>query len=140
VLAEAVSTEAVARDPRAYSLAVALSPDWPDWLRLVLSRRLAYGASRGYAIPQVALEELEKSSDPMTRLWAEYALAVMPALKSTAVAKLEEAARAGDENGKLATLLLAARNAAPKERERQLDEATQWLRHHHPQAAKIWRE
>ena len=51
VLAEAVSTEAVASDPRAYSLAVALSPDWPDWLRLLLARRLAYGAARGYAHP-----------------------------------------------------------------------------------------
>ena len=52
LLAEAVSTEAVASDPRGYALAAALSPDWPDWLRLVLSRRLAYGASRGYADPR----------------------------------------------------------------------------------------
>ena len=58
LLAEAVSTEAVARDPRAFALTVARSPDWPDWLRLVLSRRLAYGATRGYAIPEVALDEL----------------------------------------------------------------------------------
>ena len=37
VLAEAVSTEAVAADPRAFALTVALSQDWPDWLRLVLA-------------------------------------------------------------------------------------------------------
>jgi hypothetical protein len=139
LLAEAVSTEAVASDPRAYALAVALSPDWPDWLRLVLSRRLAYGANRGYAIPEVALEELAKNSDPMIRLWAEYSLAVTPGLKTTAAAKLEEAARASDRNGQLAAMLLAARNAPPDERERRLDEATIWLRNHHPQAAKIWR-
>jgi hypothetical protein len=140
LLAEAVSTEAVARDPRAFALAVAFSPDWPDWLRLVLSRRLAYGATRGYTIPEKALDELAKSSDPMIRLWAKYSLAVMPGSKTDAAAKLEEAARANDENGKLAAMLLAARNAPPDERERLLDEATSWLRHHHPQAAKIWQE
>src|SRR5262249_36981592 len=43
LLAEAVSTEAVARDPRAYAMAVARSPGWPDWLRLLLARRLTYG-------------------------------------------------------------------------------------------------
>jgi hypothetical protein len=140
VLAEAVSTQAVARDPRAYALAVALSPDWPDWLRLVLSRRLAYGATRGYAIPEVALEELAKSADPMIRIWANYSLAVMPGLKTNAVAKLEEAARASDENGRLAAMLLAAKNAPPEEREQHLDGATRWLRHHHPQIAKFWRD
>jgi hypothetical protein len=87
----------------------------------------------------VALDELEKSSDPMIRLWAEYSLAVMPGLKTNAAAKLEEAARAKDENGKLAAMLLAASNAPPDDRERRLDEASLWLRHHHPQAAKFWR-
>ena len=140
VLAEAVSTEAVASDPRAFALTVALSQDWPDWLRLVLSRRLAYGATRGYAIPEVALDELAKHSDPMIRLWADYSLAVMPGAKSDAAAKLEEAARADDENGKLAAMLLAAKNAPADERERRLDEATLWLRHHHPEALKFWRE
>ena len=47
----------------------------------------------------------------MIRLWAEYSLAVMPGLKTDAAAKLEEAARTDDENGKLAAMLLAARNA-----------------------------
>jgi hypothetical protein len=28
--------------------------------------------------------------------------------------------------------------APDDERERRLDEATLWLRHHHPQAIKIW--
>jgi hypothetical protein len=140
LLAEAVSTEAVATDPRAFALTVALSADWPDWLRLVLARRLAYGATRGYTIPEVALDELAKNSDPMIRLWAEYSLAVLPGVKSDAPAKLEAAARDPDDNGKLAAMLLAAKNAPVEERERRLDEATLWLRHHHPQALTIWRE
>ena len=36
LLAEAISTDAVASDPRSFSLAVARSSDWPDWLRLLL--------------------------------------------------------------------------------------------------------
>jgi hypothetical protein len=138
VLAEAVSTEAVARDPRAYALAVALSPDWPDWLRLVLSTRLAYGATRGYKIPEVALAELSKNSDPMIRLWALYSLAALPDLKTDSTAQLEAAARATDDNGELAAMLLAAKNAPPDERESRLGEARQWLRQHHPQAKRIW--
>jgi hypothetical protein len=138
VLAEAVSTEAVARDPRAFALTVAMSPDWPDWLRLVLARRLAYGAGRGYAIPESALDELAKHSDPMIRIWANYALAVLPGVKSEAGARLVEAARAPDDSRKLAAMLLAARDGPASEREHRLDEATIWMREHHPQAAKIW--
>jgi hypothetical protein len=138
VLAEAVSTEAVADDPRAYALTVARSQDWPDWLRLVLARRLAYGAGRGYAIPESALDELAQHTDPMTRLWANYSLAVMPGLNTDARTKLAEAARAPDDNGKLATMLLAARDGPSSEREQRLDEATIWMRDHHPQAARIW--
>jgi hypothetical protein len=138
LLAEAVSTEAVASDPRAYALAVALSQDWPDWLRLVLARRLAYGATRGYMVPEMALDELAKHSDPMIRLWANYSLAVMPGLKTNAAATLAEAAQAPDDNGKLAAMLLAAKEARAEDREHRLDLATVWLRNHHPQAAKIW--
>jgi hypothetical protein len=138
ILAEAISTEAVAQDPRAYALTVARSQDWPDWLRLVLARRLAYGAARGYAIPESALTELAQHTDPMIRIWANYSLAVMPGVKSDAPAKLEEAARLKDDNGKLAEMLLDARSGPLEERERRLDEATSWMREHHPQAAKIW--
>jgi hypothetical protein len=138
LLAEAVRTEAVAYDPRAYAFGVALSQDWPDWLRLLLARRLAYGAARGYAIPEVAADELSKHLDPMIRLWALYTLAVMPKIKTDALAKLTEAAGTPDDNGKLAEMLLAAKDAPPQERERRLDEATLWMRNHHPQAAKIW--
>lgn len=138
LLAESISTDAVARDPRQYALAVSLSPDWPDWLRLVLARRLAYGATRGYSIPEIALDELMKSADPMIRLWAAYSLAVMPGAKPAAAATLEEAARIQDANGELAAMLLAAKAAPAAERERLLDDASLWLRHHHPQAAKIW--
>ena len=60
----------------AYALTVARSPDWPDWLRLLLCARLAYGAARGYAIPREALDELAHHADPMIGLWAACALAL----------------------------------------------------------------
>jgi hypothetical protein len=139
LLAESVSTELVARDPRSYTMTVARSPSWPDWLRLLLSRRLAYGAGRGYDIPREPLDELKKHSDPMIGLWATYALALLarsgpdPAM----VAELEEAAQSTGVRGELASRLLGAIRAE-RERESRLDEATIWLRRHHPQAAKIW--
>ena len=110
LLAESVSTEPVAHDPRAYALAVARSEGWPDWLRLLLARRLAYGAGRGYAIPREALDELKRHSDPMIGLWATYSLAVLPRTgpDPALTAELEQAARAQGPTGELAGRLLDA--------------------------------
>ncbi len=74
----------------------------------------------------------------MIRIWANYSLAVMPGLKTDAGAKLEEARRTQDDNGKLAEMLSDATTGPLEERDRRLDEATMWMREHHPQAAKIW--
>jgi len=139
LLAESVSTEAVARDPRAYALTVARSPDWPDWLRLLLARRLAYGAVRGYAIPGEALDELAHHADPLIGLWASFALAAPPGTETSRRGGLERAAGLPDQQGELASMLVAALAAPAGERERRLDEATVWLRNHHSQAAQIWR-
>jgi hypothetical protein len=138
-LAESVSTELVARDPRSYTMVVARSPGWPDWLRLVLSRRLAYAAGRGYDLPREPLEELKRHADPMIRLWATGVLALLPRSgpDPAMIAELEEATRSADARAELATRLLAAIHSEP-ERESRLDEATTWLRRHHPQAAKVW--
>jgi hypothetical protein len=138
LLAEGVSAQAVARDPRGYALAVARSPYWPAWLRLLLARPLAYGASRGYAIPREALVELAGQDDPMLRLWAFYALAARPVDHSNRRAELEKSAQSGDANGELAALLLRALDAEEPARSELLDQATIWLRHHHPAAAEIW--
>jgi hypothetical protein len=138
LLAEAVSTELVARDPRSYALAVARSPDWADWLRLLLSRRLTYGIGRRYAVPGEALDELAGQADPMIVLWANSAQAALPGNAPTGLAALETASRRQDLPGELATRLLEAVRAPAAQREPRLDEATLWLRTHHPQAAKIW--
>ncbi len=138
LLAEAVSTNEVARDPRGYALTVARSPDWPDWLRMLLARRLAYGQARGYAIPSAALTELSNHTDTMIGLWAACALALTPGAERWPITRLEQAARIADDPGELASMLLAVIAAAPGERERRLDEATIWLRRHHGQASKLW--
>jgi hypothetical protein len=138
ILAEAVSMEALAHDPRAYSLAVARSRDWPDWLRLLLARRLAYGAGRSYGIPREALEELTRHSDPMIGLWASYALALQGKAGVAQRAVLEHAARGPAPDSELAAMLLAALDAREPGRSNMLDRATLWLRRHHPQAIKIW--
>jgi hypothetical protein len=139
LLAEAVSTDALARDPRGYSLTVARSPDWPEWLRLLLARRLAYGAGRGFAIPSVALEELAQQPDPMVGLWVDYAVAMGSDSSATGTTKLKAAAAGADDRAKLAAMLVAALDGSPAERESRLDEATVWMRKHHPQGAKVWK-
>jgi hypothetical protein len=138
LLAEAVATAHVARDPRGYALAVARSPDWPDWLRLLLARRLAYGAGRGYAIPREALDGLARHSDPMIRLWATYSLAVQGASGPLQLQELEAAAQDPSDLGVLARSLLSALYAGEM-REQRLDEASVWMRRYHPQAASIWK-
>ena len=75
LLAEALTARIVADDPRAYGAAVAKSAGWPDWLRLLLTRPLAYAAARGDDVPHEALGELSRNSDPAVALWADYALA-----------------------------------------------------------------
>jgi hypothetical protein len=141
LLAESVSTDLLAHDPRSYALTVARSEAWPDWLRLLLARRLAYGAGRGYDIPREALDELKRHSDPLIGLWAQYALDVRPGITidPAMTTELEQSARASGPTGELAAGLLDAMRAAGDDRELRLDEATAWLRHHHPQAAEIWR-
>jgi hypothetical protein len=138
LLAESVSTDAVARDPRSFALTVARSPEWPTWLRLLLARRLAYGTARGYAIPREALAELASHSDPMIGLWANCALTLLPESDPKATGALEQAAAAPDTTAELAALLRTASAAQPAEREARLNDATAWLRLHHPQAARIW--
>jgi hypothetical protein len=149
LLAEAVRTDAVVRDPRGYTLSAVRSPEWPEWLRLLLGRRIAYGTGRGlrrqkdsareaFAIPSDSLEELARHPDPMIVLWADYAMATGPDAADDAVARLKKAARGADERAELAKMLVAALDGSPSEREDRLDQATIWMRHHHPQAAKIW--
>jgi hypothetical protein len=138
LLAEAVSIEAVAHDPRAFALAVAKSPDWPDWLRLLWARRLVYGSARQYAIPRDAVLELARHDDPMIRAWALAAFAASPNAEPTSSVELDQGAHAPGEAGQLAARLAAALKAPEAVRDERLDEATEWLRRHHPQAAKIW--
>ena len=138
LLAESVSTDAIARDPRSYALSVARSPEWPNWLRLLFARRLAYGAARGYAIPREALAELAGHADPMVVLWADCALALMADPDQKSAARLEQAATTTGPAAELAALLQAAIKAAPPDRDSRLNDATAWLRLHHPESAKIW--
>jgi hypothetical protein len=139
LLAEAVSTEAVAHDPRAFALEVAKSPGWPDWLRLLWARRLVYGSARQYAIPRDAVLELSRHDDLMIRAWALAAFAASPNAAPEAAAELDQAAQAPGEAGQLAARLSAALKAPAPTREPQLDDATEWMRRHHAQAAEVWR-
>lgn len=136
--AEALDADASQVDPRAYGIMVARSEGWPDWLRLLMVRPLAYSAAVGRSVDRNALEELAARDDRALALWARYALAASgrdPRSESL----LREAASAPDDPGPLARRLVAALDAPrAADRTAALDDATRWLRTGHPGAASVW--
>lgn len=138
VIAERITSEAIRSDPKGYAEKVARSEGWPDWLRLLLVRPMAYGVGEGYRIAWEPLDLLRQNSDPAIALWATYTRAVMAPGDALALGSLEAEARKPGPNQALAVLLKAAARADGETRVGKLDEATLWLRTHHPEAAKFW--
>lgn len=141
LIAESLTAEAVAADPRGYALAVARSPGWPGWLRLLIARPMAYAADDGYDLPpDVLVELLHDPPDPYLRLWVAYTLLALddPALAPEASQILRAMADSDEPPAPLARQLLAALDQSGPRRNRLLDEATLWLRSHHPEAVEIW--
>jgi hypothetical protein len=139
VLGEGIGTKLVAEDPGGYVSAVAMSPDWPGWLRLVLVRPLAYAATEGHTISREMLGELCRQNDPVIRLWALYALAVLNRPDPQTVVEIERVAQAEGPNRELAQLFLTAIHTDEPHRLETLDNATRWIRSHHPDASRLWR-
>ena len=139
LVAEALTAEAAADDPRAFALAVSRSEGWPDWLRLLHLRPLAYGSGSGEAIEPDPLRELAERPDPILRLWALYTLAESSRYNRNEDQALRSAANEDGPNAELATLLVEALDAgADDDRLARLDEATEWVRSHHPGAVDVW--
>ena len=138
IVAEGMTSDAIRTDPKGYALMVARSEGWPPWLRLLMARPMAYGVGEGYRIAWEPLDQLRAHPDPAIALWATYTRAVNPPGDAPARGSLAEStARPGEFQG-LARLLDAAAKAGGEERTRKLDEATAWLRSHHPASATLW--
>lgn len=141
VVAEGIGASLVADDPRGYASAVALSEGWPGWLRVVLTRPLAFAAVEGIAVPSESLEVLGRDADAVVALWAEFALAASPDRNANAASALRAVAASDDPNRDLAVLLVKGLDSSAKsERLEALRAATIWLRAHHPEAAPLWRD
>lgn len=138
VVAEGLTADAVADDPRGYALSVARSEGWPDWLRVVLARPLAYASGRGSPVAREPLVELSKSADPAVSLWARFALAASTDGDSEAGASLENESHRDGPYREFARLLFDALKCRYDERTAALDRATRWLRDHHPDCARLW--
>jgi hypothetical protein len=138
VLSEALTADAAADDPRGYGLAVSRSEGWPDWLRLLLTRPLAYASAHGRPVPRESLLELSRHPDPAIALWAQFALAASRDGDPEAGASLEAAAAREGPDRELARLLLDALQDRSEARYATLDRATVWLRTHHPDASRLW--
>jgi hypothetical protein len=138
LIAEALTAEAASADSRGYALTVARSEGWPNWLRLLLLRPLAYRAAEGGSIAPGPLAELRGHPDPMIGLWAAFAQAASAADGAAARQVLQREAQGDGPGRELARLLLEALAAEGAARIRALDRATLWLRRHHPEAARLW--
>jgi hypothetical protein len=137
-LAESVPTSVVGYDPRTFALAVARSPNWPVWLRLLYTRLLTFSAAKQYGIPPEALKQLADGPDAMTRIWAAAALLFLPEPPAGLSEQIEQAAKLPGPEGELSRRLLEAVHAPAEQRAVILDSATEWLRHNHPDAVRIW--
>ena len=135
LVAEALSAAAVEADPRGYILAVSRSEGWPGWLRVLLTRPIAYEAAHGSRLPGTALAELSQNSDPAIVAWARFAQAAGGDQNAEASLRAEAAASADS----LARQLTEALDLqTPEDRVQALDRATLWLRDHHPDARDLW--
>ncbi len=139
VLAESLTGEAASADPRTYALTVARSAGWPDWLRVLLLRPMAYAAGRGVAFPHEPLDELRRHPDPVVGLWAACVQAEVDRQAADPRRALEQACATDGPNRELACMLQeAVRSEDPDARTRALDQATRWLRTHHAPSAQLW--
>jgi hypothetical protein len=138
ILAEGLTSDAIRNDTKAYALMVAKSEGWPDWLRLMMARPMAYGVGDGYRIAWEPLDLLRESHDPALALWATYTRAVMAPGDAPAMKALVESASKDGLYQPLAKMLEIASKLEGETRARKLDEATRWLRTHHPEAKLLW--
>lgn len=140
LIAESLTAEAAIADPRAYGIAVAKSEGWPDWLRLLLVRPMAYASALGLPIEKPALIELSKNPDRFIALWAVAALAIGPGHDPEYGTYLREEAFSEVPEQDLAMILVKALEATKEpDRIAALNEATIWLRGHYPEAVKVWK-
>jgi hypothetical protein len=144
LVAEALPAEAATADPRGYALAVARSPGWPDWLRVLLARPMLYAAASGTPFPaEILVEARATTPDPALRTWllATEGRVRWEAAKTfpRALALLDEAARTpGPLQPQAMALSWAATEPLPGALAR-LDDATRRLRDDHPAARELWR-
>lgn len=137
LMAESLRESIVADDPKAYAEAVAYSRGWPEWLRVLLVRPMAYAAAKDILVPRPPIDELLGSSDPILVLWAQY-IAAANWQDPEAIRALHREAASESPRRELAAMLNAALTDPPEARAVRLDAATRRLRRHHPQCVQIW--
>ena len=138
IIAEGLTPDSIRADPKGYALSAAMSEGWPDWLRLLVARPMAYAVGEGYRISWEPLDQLRKRSDQAIVLWMTYTRAVMGPGDTAALQQLRETAGRSGVYQELAKLLFSATAASGSDRVAKLDQATAWLRIHHPPSVKVW--
>lgn len=137
-LAEALTAESTASDPAAYAKSVAFSTGWPDWLRVLMLRPMAYAVNRGISFSQEPIRDLQLMPDPFIKVWATYVQALQNGGDPVALKNLTEIAQGEGEPAGVARLLDASLHSVEPGRTHHLDEASRKLRKAMPEAASLW--
>ncbi len=138
IIAEGLTPDSIQADPKGYALSAAKSEGWPDWLRLMIARPMAYAVGQGYRIAWEPLDELRGRSDKALSLWMTYTRAVMGPGDAPSIKRLKDSAAQPGMYQDLAALLVEAYHASGSNRILKLDEATGWLRTNHPPCVEVW--
>ena len=138
VLAESLTSDIVRADPGLFAKYVALSEEWPDWLRLLGVRAMAVAASEGVEFPADLLATLSARPEPTVGLWVDYIRAVTPSADPHAADRLRFASGNGGDPARIAARLLSAIEAGSHDRSVALEKATLLLRGVTPDAGRIW--
>lgn len=129
ILAESLTSELANDAPREYGMAVARSEGWPDWLRLLLARPIAIAAAEGTLVDRESLDALVARDDPVLRSLANFAISYPS----------HEATRDNPDPSEFAKILDEARTSQQPRTAELLDQATVWIRVHHPGAIAVWK-
>jgi hypothetical protein len=138
LVAEGLTTDSLTADANAFAKMVAYSEGWPDWLRLMFLRVMAYGAGEGYRFPWDPVNKLREHKDPSISLFATYTKAAMEPGDEDALAALKAKSREAGPYQELAAILYEGASQKGAIRRESLDRATKWLREKAPEVKSLW--
>ena len=142
LIAESWTTDIPRSDTVTFAKTITYSEGWPEWLKLLGVRLMAVSAGEGQEFPVDVLNDLVKDKNPNIGLFVDYVRAVSQTPDPQAAERIRLAGKSDSPSAGLAQFLEKALDPNSIERSERLNQATEWLWSHDPEAMKItqgWR-